>query len=271
MPPDHLDHAIAAIQLIEAEGFEVILVGAVARELVFDRKLGDRHHRATRDVDAAVRIGSWASYEALVAKLIEVLGFRRAEPDGLKFVHDDGTELDVLPYGAIGDHQGTLRWPTDSTRTMSMRAFATIDARTTKSALGGIVVRVPALADLVALKVVAYEARRHETSKDLEDLVFILSEATRALTPDIYDRLDPGIVESLAYEDLGPYWLGNEQARHVGRDGAADLAATVQLFILDGPAYVALGRVTGHEGLDNAVARFVSLCAGLLGVPAEYE
>lgn len=53
MLPDRLDNAIAAIQLIEAEGFEVILVGAIVRELVFDRKLGDRRHRATRDVDAA--------------------------------------------------------------------------------------------------------------------------------------------------------------------------------------------------------------------------
>ena len=113
-----------------------------------------------------------------------------------------------------------------------------------------------------------HQTRRHETSKDLEDLVFILPEATRALTPDVYDRLAPKIVESLAYEDLGPFWLGTEHARHVGREEAADLAAIVQSLTLDGPAYVALGRVTGFERLEPTVARFVSFRDGLIRLPA---
>ena len=54
MRPDPLNALIEAVRSLESDGRRVMIVGAVARELVFDRTLGGRPHRVTRDLDVAV-------------------------------------------------------------------------------------------------------------------------------------------------------------------------------------------------------------------------
>ncbi len=114
---DPLHAIVEAVQALESDGRRILLVGAFARELTFDRALGSRPYRATRDVDAGVEVASWEAYDSLATRLVTNTRFHRLEPDGLTFVHEDGTQLDLLPFGGILDRSGLLRWPPRISRT----------------------------------------------------------------------------------------------------------------------------------------------------------
>ena len=158
-------HAIVeAVQALESDGRRILLVGAFARELTFDRALGSRPYRATRDVDAGVEVASWEAYDSLATRLVMNTRFHRLEPDGLTFVHEDGTQLDLLPFGGILDRSGLLRWPRNPSRTLSLHGFEAADESAIVVHIGNIVVRVAALPNLVGLKLIAYRDRSQRTS-----------------------------------------------------------------------------------------------------------
>ena len=256
---------VEAWRLLAAAGHRVMLVGAVAREISFDSLLADRVHRATRDVDAAVRLPDWAQYEQVARILTHQGGFRRLEADGLKFVDATGVELDLLPFGEIADEDDVLRWPNDPHRTLSLKGFLAADATATETTVGGVVVRVPTLPSLVALKLEAWCDRGPSESKDLEDLVFVLEHATEALGDRVFDELDGDVIAAVPYDGLGAFLLGRDLRTTVGRDHAARLGSIVTGSVLFAPDYRALGRVVGGSHLEVTVRRFETFCRGLLG------
>ncbi len=66
MTPE-ISEAIADLQSIfESTGHSLVLIGAFAREVTLDRAIGQGSHRATRDVDAAVRVAGCHVLPALI-------------------------------------------------------------------------------------------------------------------------------------------------------------------------------------------------------------
>ncbi|HZJ09684.1 MAG TPA: hypothetical protein VFD39_08320 [Trueperaceae bacterium] len=117
MPRPEIAALSALLGAAEALGLTVLVIGAFARELIVDVPYGGRPYRATRDVDAAVRVASWESYRALVAALVEEAGFRRISDHRVQF--EDGTPIDLLPFGGVVNAQGNLSWD-DADRTLSL-------------------------------------------------------------------------------------------------------------------------------------------------------
>jgi predicted nucleotidyltransferase len=71
-----LVRVIAAVQSgAEAEGVDIFLVGAAARDLLLVHVHGQRVRRATKDLDFAVALASWKAFEQLKARLIREYGF----------------------------------------------------------------------------------------------------------------------------------------------------------------------------------------------------
>lgn len=67
---------IAAVQAgARAQGVELLLVGAAARDLLLVHVYGQRVRRATKDVDFAVALASWETFEQLQAQLVRDHGF----------------------------------------------------------------------------------------------------------------------------------------------------------------------------------------------------
>ena len=69
MSTEPLSVLAEAVHLLERAGHRVVLVGAVARQTVFDSRLGRHPYRATRNVDAAVRVSDWKQYEQIASIL----------------------------------------------------------------------------------------------------------------------------------------------------------------------------------------------------------
>ncbi len=93
--------ALTALKrIVERLNIPLLMVGAGARLLIFDRRF-NIEGRTTKDWDFAVRLSSWESYLEL-SQIMSQEGFRVTSVPH-RFTHiTTGIELDLVPFGEIG-------------------------------------------------------------------------------------------------------------------------------------------------------------------------
>jgi len=191
--------------VLSDEGLPFVIVGARAPWIL----VAGQTWRVTRDIDAVVRAPTWEAFERLAERL-KALGFARAEAH--HFVSPQGAEVDLVPYGEGVITDDTIMWPNGMVMSALglEEAFAAAVEREIAPELRVRVVTAPAL---VILKIVAYQDRPHERSKDLADLV----DAFERYEEDDGRRFElvGATVDDapIAFEEAGAYLLGVDAAR----------------------------------------------------------
>lgn len=246
------------VSVADARGLTVLLIGALAREIIFDQLVEGKPYRATRDVDMSVRVPGWDAYHDFINAL-EQAGFTKLAEHKLR--HRDGTEIDLLPFGAVVDDNQKLTW--QGGRVMSMDGFESANAHGEPRDLGSLTLRVVNLPGLVTLKLFAFKDRGQDTrSSDLSDLGYILTNATDVLGERVYNELEPELLEDLDYDELGPHLLGRDVASIVQSDERDRLNDIVLSRILTSD-YMALSRAVSTAELPRAARCFKAFAGGL--------
>jgi predicted nucleotidyltransferase len=261
MTSHDLEAFLAMQRAAERRGLRVVLVGAIARQLVFDRLHREDPYRATRDIDAVVGVRGWDEYDKLVGVLSEHSDFRQTGDHHM--IYREGTEVDLLPFGGVADEHGNLTW-SGGDRKMSLDGLETADQNSVLVAVDDTTVRVASLPSLVAMKLFAHRDRADREPKDLGDLIYILEHATRALEARVFHELGGELAE-LEYDEAGPYLLGREIAAVAPASEVDALLDIVGTRILVPPLYRALIRVMGLGDLERAIRQFEALRRGLIG------
>lgn len=150
------------------------IIGAFARDLYFQHLHGVGVPRTTRDVDVAVAVDAWDSYEAVRNLLMTDYNFTDEEPKQ-RVRSPEGIQVDLVPFGGIADSSGQIRFPPDDRPKMTVLGLEEA-RRTTVSVTfdDGVPVEVVSLPALGLLKLVAWDERPRERSHDAQDLCFIL-------------------------------------------------------------------------------------------------
>lgn len=196
------------------------VIGATARDMVFECGYGIKAPRATRDIDLAVQVGTWAAFENLKTALIATGQFANTNMMQ-RLRYQNKIPIDIVPFGEIAADGTTISWPPDDSIKMNIIGFddayrATQTVRLRESPVLDILVVTPAA--LVILKLMAWQDRAAEHSKDAIDLAFILRQ-----------YLDTGHIERLTeqHSDLFDGDVDYEQsgARLLGRDIASIVSA----------------------------------------------
>ncbi len=173
LPDDLLDpiaRVVAAViaHTVGVQPADVMVVGAVCRDL-HHHALGHRFAvTATHDLDLALALPSWDAFRAVAA------AFPRVGHTGIRF-HIADVMVDLLPFGAIEDPEGAAQPPTRR-ETLSVWAFSEIFAETLPLHLPtGVTVKVPTVAGYAAAKLGAWLDRSewHE-GKDAADLALVM-------------------------------------------------------------------------------------------------
>ncbi|MDQ0373915.1 nucleotidyl transferase AbiEii/AbiGii toxin family protein [Cellulomonas humilata] len=157
----------------------LMAIGATARDILSVAVAGAPPNRATADIDIAVAVSSWHAFESLTGDL-ERVGRRQHT-----FVVS-GMHVDVVPFGELETSGRVIDWGDGSAmNTLGLReAYA---ASLTALLPGRTEVRVPSVAGLTTLKLMAWSDRRLETRRDAVDLQTIMGWATTgALLDDLY-------------------------------------------------------------------------------------
>jgi predicted nucleotidyltransferase len=208
---------------ITAMRLQYFLVGATARDLflkhVFDVKLV----RATKDVDFAIAVSSWAEYEALRASLLDSGMFR---PWPFEVAHRiqyvgsiEGEPVDLLPFGGVEDAAAKIAWPPDMKILMNVIGYDDALSSAIEIKLDeALRVRVASLPGLALLKLFAWADRGLENHKDALDLVTLFRTYIDAGNTDRAYGEAFGLLEQAEYnlDLMGPRLLGHDIRRIAG-------------------------------------------------------
>jgi predicted nucleotidyltransferase len=248
-------------------GIDYLVVGAAARNIQSLALLGRLPPRDTNDVDIAVAVDGWEQYRTLVSGLTPTRGAHR-------FLLD-GAPVDIVPYGGVQDADGTVLLPDDHRVTVvglaEVRAGADLARLPARVADGpadstdadqALVVPVPTVAGLVALKLLAWGDRYVLTRRDALDLAEILSWPTDPagnLHDELYEE-HIALLEHYGFDpsNAGAHLLGAQVARLLGPVAAA----VADLLADEARSY----RLAADMGGVAAIRRdqLAALLAGLL-------
>jgi len=193
------------------------VVGATARDMIFELGHGRPSGRATLDRDFGVRVESWAEFGKLKESLL-TSGLFKETRDVHRLRFQGGLDVDIVPFGGVADNEGAIRWPPGEDVVMSAVGFE--DAyraaqRVRVKASPPLDILVASIPGLTILKLISWADRRHARSKDALDLAFILEHYLDAGNTDrLYEEhLDLVDAEGSDYERAGARLLGRDIAK----------------------------------------------------------
>ena len=184
---------------------EFYVIGATARDIVIQQLLDTGSKRRTRDLDIAIAIPDWETFEQ-VKQSLSADGFEKSSDMQQRFYYGE-YELDIVPYGVVAKEDDKIYWPPEEEIAMSVKGFdEVLSEAITVSIDDDFKVKIASLHGLFLLKFNAWLDRNTKTSKDAEDMSFILSNyfmanLEREIHQEVYDweNFDDYIV--------GGYWL----------------------------------------------------------------
>ncbi len=206
-------------QCAQALGVEVLLVGAMARDLLLENVYGLNSGRATRDVDFAFAVESWDQFNQIKQYLISTGKFiRAANVEHYLCMKSEvlGRELrvDLIPFGKIEDHNNMISWPPNMDVVMNLAGYQeALESAVTVKINAELDIKVVSLAGLAILKIFAWNDRGKATNhKDAIDLLTLLRTYHEVDNSDrIYSDAEAIIsLESFKYspEHTGAWLLG---------------------------------------------------------------
>lgn len=177
-------------------GVSLLLVGATARQLLFDQLYALPTRRATRDLDFGVQVSDWPAFLRLRQAAIDSKHFGDTVAFH-KLTHKlTGLPIDLVPFGGLED-QGIIRWPEDGFEMVVTGFDDALEHAVEIEVAANLRIRVVPVTALTALKLFAFADRGGTITKDLDDLLFILEHYGTAVG---HDRLYESPLDALVAE-----------------------------------------------------------------------
>ena len=187
---------------------EFYVIGATARDIIVQQLLDTTSTRRTRDLDIAIAIPDWDAFEQIKERLVAD-GFKKSNDMYQRFYYG-AYEVDIVPYGVVAKEDDNIYWPPEEVVAMSVKGFdEVLSEAITVSIDDKFKVKIASLHGLFLLKLNAWLDRNAKTSKDAEDMSFILSNyfmanLDREIHQEVYDW------EIFDEYIVGGYWLAHD-------------------------------------------------------------
>ena len=187
---------------------EFYVIGATARDIIVQQLLDTTSTRRTRDLDIAIAIPDWDAFEQIKERLVAD-GFKKSNDMYQRFYYG-AYEVDIVPYGVVAKEDDNIYWPPEEVVAMSVKGFdEVLSEAITVSIDDKFKVKIASLHGLFLLKLNAWLDRNAKTSKDAEDMSFILSNyfmanLDREIHQEVYDW------ENFDEYIVGGYWLAHD-------------------------------------------------------------
>lgn len=157
-------------------GIDYYLVGAVSRDVWLSGIHNIAPKRTTGDVDFAIFINEKGVYEKLKTYLIREEGFRDYHENAFVLIWKDGTEVDLLPFGAIEDENRKVTVQGTGYTSVHVDGFKEVyEQELPQVALGSHHFKLCTLPGIVLLKLIAWDDRPEKRRDDILDISHILS------------------------------------------------------------------------------------------------
>ncbi|ANT64176.1 hypothetical protein [Prosthecochloris sp. CIB 2401] len=201
-------------------GIKFFVVGAFARDILFEHLHGIHTWRATKDIDIGIEVSNWDEFQHLTGMLVTRGHFNSTE---LPHRFSDSSSpifVDIVPYGEITDSLRRISWPPRHDRIMSMLGFeeAYLSTSTVRLSTEPMLdILVPAIPALALLKIISWDDAWPERSRDAEDLLFILKNCmTEDYREKLYSSYSQLLIEELYDPELASIRLLGQEIALMG-------------------------------------------------------
>jgi predicted nucleotidyltransferase len=265
---DPLAIVVQALQVVaQPLGIDYFLMGAAARDLMLQHAHNIAPSRKTEDVDFAVSVSGWPTFETLRNALLgSGLFSERSKETIHKLRHKaTGLPLDIVPFGDIENPDRTISWPPEHHTVFDcFGAREAFENSIPVQLPNKVTLRVAPIPALALLKISAWDDRKHShPGRDAGDLL-------------LYARhyMDCGNLDRAA-QDHGDLFTKDDYdheatgARLIGRDIAnlldkRSIERVLSILLpqadTDGPLLLAQQSALD---LENARRLIEALCDGL--------
>ena len=207
-------------------GISFFVIGAAARDMLLRYAYQLPVRRATRDIDIAIRVEDWKTFDSLVSILISTGDFKPTIP-GHRFRFKGAELIDIVPFGQIAGTRQSITWPPTGETVMGVLGFD----EAFRSAIAVTVRREPqldvpvsTLAGLAVMKLISWDEAYPKRGKDGEDFYYVgenyidagnddrlYNEASDLMGVEVFDRALAGA--RLLGRDMGHLAEGDAHRR----------------------------------------------------------
>jgi predicted nucleotidyltransferase len=92
-------------------GIATLIAGAFARDLHLLYRHGIDTERQTEDLDFALAVPDWGTFEALQTRLIESGAFQQSATAVHRLRHRNDLPIDLVPFGNVETRDRKIAWP----------------------------------------------------------------------------------------------------------------------------------------------------------------
>jgi predicted nucleotidyltransferase len=249
------------------EKFDVdfFLVGALARDTWMGLN-NKQPKRTTADVDFAILIPDTKTFTDLKGYLIKEEGFNPYHGNSFVLLWEDGTQVDLLPFGDIEDN-GSVHVEGTGYTTIHVDGFREVyDEGLPEMELeSGNRFKFCSLPGIVLLKLIAWDDRPEMRRKDILDISDILNHYFDIDSDNIYENHSELFLDEKAeLMDIGATVLGREMGEILKRN--TEIATRVNGIIEDNIKDQQNSRIGNimTEYFDNAVEDNIALLTRIL-------
>lgn len=199
-------------------GIPFFVVGAMARDLIFERGYGLKSTRATEDIDFGVHVSDWSQYHRLTEGMISTGDFTETKQKQ-RLIYKENLKIDIVPFGLIKDDNHDISWPPEQDFKMNVLGFEEAYEHSLPVKLSAdfeSIILFASPTGLAILKIIAWDDRTPDLrNKDAKDLSYITRNYLDAGNDDrLYnEEQDLFEEEGYDYELAGARLLGRDMAR----------------------------------------------------------
>lgn len=190
---------------------DFFVVGATARDIILNTVYGIRVHRATNDIDFAIRISSWDQFNSISEDLVRK-GFEKTNIiHRFKF---NNFPVDFVPFGAIANDKTTITWPDKNEKEMSVLGFSEVYENIELVKINEnpeTIIKFASVEGLTILKLVSWTENPSRSQKDSDDLLLIMKTYIDAGNLErLMDEHSDLVSETFDYQIAGARLLGRD-------------------------------------------------------------
>ena len=218
------------------------VVGATARNLIFERGYGVKSTRATEDIDFGVHLSDWSQYHSLTEGMISTGDFTDTRQKQ-RLIYKGNLKIDIVPFGLIKDDNHDISWPPEQDFKMNILGFEEAYEHSLPVKLRGdseSTIPFASPTGLAILKIIAWDDRTVDLrNRDAKDISYIMKNYLEAGNKEhLYnDAPDLFSEEDYDYELAGARLLGRDIACIVQRETKTAILRILESQIGEQEAY----------------------------------
>jgi predicted nucleotidyltransferase len=196
---------------------DFFVIGATARDIIFNLIYGIKIQRGTNDIDFSVRVRNWEDY----TRLTDALKENNFSPSKIvhRFTYKSIPSIDIIPFGEISLDSATIKWPDKEAKEMSIIGFEECfqDSESVRiQSNPPLDIKIASTRGLVLMKLISWKDGFPSRSRDALDILYIIKNYIEAGNMDRLQSEHSDLVDDqFDFELTGAILLGRDIAEIV--------------------------------------------------------